>query len=95
VDIAWLRDLIIVIYGILGILLAVPLFIFIIIFYRKIKQILETVENTTTEAKEVIGTLKNEFVSPLSKIMIVFQTIKQTATLVSEFINKQKEEPHE
>ncbi len=94
-DITWLRDLIIVIYGILGILLAVPVFILIIVFYRKLMQILETLERTTNEAKEVIDTVKDEFISPLSKIMVVFQAIKQTATLVSEFVNKQQEGSHE
>jgi hypothetical protein len=95
VDITWFRDLIIVIYGILGIVLAVPLFILIVILYKKLKEILVTVEKTTAEAKEVIGTVKSEFVSPISKVMVVMQTIRETASLVSEFMKKQQEGPHE
>jgi hypothetical protein len=95
VDISWLRDLVIVIYGILAILLAVPVFVLIIIFYRKLMEILASVEKTTADAREVIGTVKEEFVSPLSKIMVIFQTIRQTATMVSDFMKKQQEDSHE
>ena len=58
-------------------------------------EILATVEKTTVEAKEVIGTIKEEFISPLSKMMVIIQTIRQTATLVSDFMKKQQEESHE
>ena len=94
-EITWLRDLIIVIYGILGIVLAVPLFILVIILYKKVRVIMATVEKTTTEAKEVIGTVKNEFVGPMSKVMVIMQTIRQTTALVSEIMKKQQEGSHE
>jgi len=92
VDISWLRDLIIVIYGILGIILIIPVFILSIVVYRKIRDLIHSIQQTTNDAKEVIGTVRDEFVNPVSKIMVIFQVIKQTATLVSEFMKKQQQQ---
>jgi hypothetical protein len=95
VDIATLRDLIIIIFGIVGVILVVVLFILFIAFYRKGMRIIDKLEETTTEAREVIGAVKEEFVHPVSKMLVIFQAIKQTASLVSEFVNKQQEGSHE
>jgi predicted Holliday junction resolvase-like endonuclease len=95
VEIATLRDIIIIIYGIVGIILAIAIFVLFMVIYRKGLHIMDTVAKTTAEAKEVIGAVKEEFIQPISKIMVIFQAIKQTATLVNEIIKKREEESHE
>ena len=94
-DIATFRDLIIIIYGIVGIILSVALFILFMGFYRRGMHIMDTVDKTTAEAKEVISAVKEEFVQPVSKMLVIFQAIKQTAALVNEFVKKREEESHE
>lgn len=92
-DIAWLRDLVIIILGILSILLFIPLVILIIYLYKKTNELINSIKATTDDARQIVESIKEEFVNPLSKIVVIFQTIKQVSSLVSDFMKKQSQPP--
>lgn len=88
-SIEWFRDLIICIYGVLGIIVLIFLVILFLIIYKKIKLALNSIEATADNINQVVDTIKVEFVEPLVHIMAVVQGIKQGLNLFSKLFKKE------
>jgi uncharacterized membrane protein len=87
-SIEWFRDLIIVIYGFLGIIVLIVVIILVALIYKKIRVVLNSIQNTTDEVKQVVDTIKTEFVDPLVQAMAVVQGIKQGLAMISKLFRK-------
>lgn len=86
----WFRDLIICIYGILGVIALISIAIVSLLAYKKTKEVLDYIQLTIKNANTVVDTIKDEFVDPLVQIMAIVQGIKQGLNILSRFNKKEK-----
>lgn len=87
-SIEWFRDLIIVIYGFLGIIVLIFVVIIAILIYKKTRTVLNSIQATTDEVKQVVDTIKTEFIDPVVQAMAVVQGIKQGISTISKLFRK-------
>jgi predicted PurR-regulated permease PerM len=87
-SIEWFRDLIIVIYGFLGIIVLIFVIIIASLIYKKTRTVLNSIQATTNEVKQIIDTIKIEFVDPIVQAMAVVQGIKQGISTISKLFRK-------
>jgi hypothetical protein len=87
-SIEWFRDLIIVIYGFLGIIVLIFVIIIATLIYKKTRTVLNSIQATTNEVKQIIDTIKAEFVDPVVQAMAVVQGIKQGISTISKLFRK-------
>jgi len=87
-SIEWFRDLIIVIYGFLGIIVLIFVIIIAILIYKKTRTVLNSIQATTNEVKQIVDTIKTEFVDPIAQAMAVVQGIKQGISTISKLFRK-------
>ena len=95
--IEWLRDLIICIYGIVGIIVCLAFAVIIYLLYRKIKRILTRVEDMqkgvqgiVNDVKSEIENVKAEVMSPMVQVIAIFQGIRQGYGMVSKMMRKEQ-----
>lgn len=91
----WFRDLILCIYGVIGIIVLILFAVFVVLVYRKVKVLMGTVQNTTNRVNDIVGTVKEEFISPAVQMMAMIQGIRQIASIFSSFFKKTGEEKNE
>ncbi|HJX04086.1 MAG TPA: hypothetical protein VJ488_05965 [Dehalococcoidia bacterium] len=94
-SIEWLRDLVICIYGIVGVIVLIFISVICFMLYRKAQNVMNSVKSTTENVNNVIATVKEEFISPVLEITAMFQGIKQIAALISGIFKKSGKEKHE
>ena len=87
-SIEWFRDLIIVIYGFLGIIVLIFIVILAVLIYKKTRTVLNSIQATTNEVKQIVDTIKTEFVDPVVQAMAVVQGIKQGISTISKLFRK-------
>ena len=87
-SIEWFRDLIIVIYGFLGIIVLIFVIIIATLIYKKTRTVLNSIQATTNEVKQIVDTIKTEFVDPIVQAMAVVQGIKQGLSAISKLFRK-------
>jgi hypothetical protein len=95
--IEWFRDLVICIYGIVGIIVCVTFAVIIYLLYQKIKRILSRIEDMqkgvqgiVNDVKSEIASVKEEVMSPLVQVLAVFHGIKQGYGMVSKMFKKEQ-----
>lgn len=87
-DIQWLRDLIICIYGIIGILLCIFILVIGVILYKKITIILNSVKTTTERIDNIVISVKQNVVEPVLSITAFLQGIKQILNSITNLFRK-------
>ena len=89
-SIEWLRDLVIIIFGVVATIVSVILALVLLSFYRQMKSIEETRDAILAAAKS-ISQVGSEVIAPLLRSSIVFQVISQVAELVMSMFEKRRE----
>ena len=89
--IEWLRDLIIIIWGIAGIALTVTLGIMVVMMYRKIRPMLDSVKATTKTVEKITSIVSEEVTGPLSKVAAFVQGIRQATSLINQLRHNREE----
>jgi hypothetical protein len=95
VSIEWLRDLIICIYGIVGIIVLIFLSIIGAMLYRKVQAVMTTVKSTTENVNSIVTTVKSDFVGPVLQITSVVHSIRQIVSLINSIFKKSGDEQDE
>ena len=83
-DIAWLRDLIICISGIVAIAVLILLAVLAVTIYRKFKSLLFSIEATSKNLQEISSVLREKIITPFAGIGSFIQGISK----VIETINR-------
>jgi hypothetical protein len=96
--IEWLRDLVIVIFGIGGTVAALALTVFIItitvfafLFYKRLKPVMASIKNTTETVERITATVEETVAKPLAQIISFVQGIRSALGLVKKFTGKEEE----
>ena len=95
--IEWLRDLIICIYGIVGIIVCLFFAVIVYLLYQRIKRVLSKaeqiqkgVQGIVSEVKSEVASVKEEVMSPLVQIIAIVQGVRQGYSMVSKMMKKDK-----
>ena len=73
-SIAELRDLVIIIYGLLGIFLVIAGIVLAFFIYTKVASILDDVKSMTDKAKAITAYASKEIVEPLIGISVIIES---------------------
>lgn len=90
-DIAWYRDLVICVWGLVATLVVIMVGVLALLFYRKLSPILNSIETTSNTISDITATVKTEVVDPLVQIAALIKGIGKGVDLVSNIFKKNKE----
>jgi ABC-type sugar transport system permease subunit len=90
-DIAWLRDLTIVIWGLVSAIVVAVLGVILVALYRRLKVILDNMEIASTNVAE-LSKMAREAALPMMRIASIFQVITKTLGAIKGFRKNKKEE---
>lgn len=93
-EISFLRDLVIVILGILGIGATIISLVLLIVIYRKVIPILNSVRDTTSNLRDASSTFYKNVVEPIARLQGLIAGIRRTVEFISS-ITKKGEQKHE
>ncbi len=86
-----LRDLIIIIWGIVGIIATFVIVFLAFMFYSRLKPILDSVKKTTDTVARITSRVEEAVVKPIAQIMSFMQGIRNALNLVKKFTGKGEE----
>jgi len=90
-DMAWYRDLVICVWGVVATLAVIMVGVLSFLLYRKLRPILNTLEATSNTINDITSTVKDEVVAPVVRIVALIKGINQGIDLVSSIFRKGKE----
>jgi hypothetical protein len=82
-DIAWFRDLIIIIYGIISIGVLITVIVLLAGLWRRCKGIMDSLNITAKNIEEISYSARKEIITPLSQIGVIIQGISKGIEAVS------------
>ncbi len=103
-DIAWLRDLVICIWGLVATGVVICVAVLLCLLYRRLRpvldsieaasdkagSILDSIERTTATIREMSSYVAEEVVKPVVQVVSLVQGIRQGVDMVSKFFKKQE-----
>jgi len=90
VSIEWLRDLVIVIFGLGATVAIIAMAVLAFVLYFKIKPVLKSVKNTTSTVENVTLNVEQEIMKPLVQVAAFAQGIREVAGLFTGLSRKKK-----
>ena len=88
--IGWFRDLIIIIYGLLGAVFLVFMIFIIMSLYNRVKVILDSAKVTAANIQEISTVAKEQMVRPIMQVGSVFQGIAKWIETIGAYVKKFK-----
>jgi len=89
-DIAWFRDLIIVIFGIGATAAVIIMVVLAFILYFRITPILNSIKATTRTIERVTTSVEEEVAKPVAQIVAFVNGIRNAMGLVKKFTRKEE-----
>ena len=89
--IEWLRDLIIVIFGITAILATIIMVILAFAIYARIRPILKSVNKTTKTVERIVSSVEEAVAKPIAQIASFFQGIRKALGFMKRFTGQEEE----
>ena len=83
--IEWFRDLVIIIYGLVGAVFLIALGIMAFSLYRRLKAILDSLKVTSSNIQEISTVAKEQIVRPIIQVGSVFQAITKWIEVISGY----------
>lgn len=90
--IGWFRDLVIIIYGLVGAIFLAAMGIMAFALYRRLKVILDSLTVTSANIQEISSVAKEQIVGPIMQVGSVFQGITRWIEMISKYFKKSKKE---
>ena len=90
--IEWFRDLIIIIYGLVGAVFLISIGIMAFVLFRRLKVILDSLKVTSSNIQEISTVAKEQIVGPIMQVGSVFQGITRWIEMISGYFKKSKKE---
>ena len=87
-DIAWFRDLVICVWGLVATLLLIFLAVLVFLLYRKAKVVLNSIEMASSTIWRISCTVEDEIVKPVVQIVSLVQGIRLGVDFLSRFFKK-------
>jgi hypothetical protein len=87
-DIAWFRDLVICVWGLVATLLMIFIAILVFLLYRKVQVVIKSVEMTSSTISRITSTLEDDIISPIVKLVPLAQGIRLGADFISRLFKR-------
>ncbi|MGD0856032.1 MAG: hypothetical protein ABSA18_09550 [Dehalococcoidia bacterium] len=91
-DIAAWRDLVIVIWGSVGVLALIFICIIIFLFYRKTASLIESADSVVVQVGGVVDYVDKEVIRPVTQVGTMVEGIIKGISLIKEIFKKKEEE---
>ena len=90
--IEWFRDLIIIIFGLVGAIFLIIAGIMAFALFSRVKVILDSLKVTSANIQEISTVAKEQIVRPIMQVGSVFQSITKWIEMISGYFRKSKKE---
>ncbi|MCX6005860.1 MAG: hypothetical protein NTZ34_01195 [Chloroflexi bacterium] len=91
-DIAAWRDLVIVIWGSVGVLALIFICIIIFLFYRKTAALIESADSVVVQVGGVVDYVDKEVIRPVTQVGTMIEGIIKGISLIKEIFKKKEED---
>lgn len=90
-DIAWFRDLVICILGLVVTVVAIFAAVLAYILYNKTRSVLDSIEATSENIQAVSSAVRDEVVKPVVQVASLIGGVSQGISMVTRFFTKEQE----
>jgi hypothetical protein len=91
-DLAVWRDLVIVIWGSVGVLALIFICIIIFLFYRKTASLIESADSVVVQVGGVVDYVDKEVIRPVTQVGTMVEGIIKGISLIKEIFKKKEED---
>ena len=91
-DIAWFRDLVICIFGLVVTLVVIFIAVLSYLLYNKARSVMDSVKATSATINEISSAVRDEIVKPVLQWVTLIKGVFQGIDLVSRFFSKEEQE---
>ena len=89
--IEWLRDLVIVVFGIAATLAVIVGIILALMSYARVSPVIDSVKKTTDRVEKITSTVEEEIIQPLAQIAAVINSIRHAIGMFGRFAGKKED----
>ncbi len=91
-DIAWFRDLVICISGLVVTIVVIFIAVLSYLLYNKARSALDSIKATTATINEISSAVRDEIVKPVLQLVALVRGVFQGIDLVNRFFGKKESE---
>ena len=91
-DIAWFRDLVICISGLVVTVVVIFIAVLAYLLYNKAKSLMDSIKATSATINEITSAVRDEIVRPVLQWVSLIRGVLQGIDLVSKFFRKEEQE---
>jgi hypothetical protein len=91
-DLAAWRDLVIVIWGSVGVLAVIFICIIIFLFYRKTSTLIESADSVVVKIDGVVDYVDREVIHPITQVGTMIEGIIKGISLIKELFKKKEDD---
>ena len=91
-DIAWFRDLVICISGLVVTVVVIFIAVLAYLLYNKARSVMDSVKATTATINEITSAVRDDIVKPVLQWVTLIKGVFQGIDLVSRFFKKEEQE---
>jgi hypothetical protein len=92
VTIGWFRDLVIIIFGLVGAGFLIIIAVIALTLFRRLKMILDSLKVTSANIEEISAVAKEQIVRPIVQVGSIFQSIAKWIEVIGGFLKRNKKE---
>jgi hypothetical protein len=92
VTIGWFRDLVIIIFGLVGAGFLIIIAVMALSLFRRLKVILDSLKVTSANIQEISTVAKEQIVKPIIQVGSIFQSIAKWIEAIGGFLKRNKNE---
>jgi hypothetical protein len=89
-EISWLRDLVIVIWGLVATVAMVVITIIAYLFYKKLSMLLDSADYAVAKASEILDYAQEEVLQPVIQLGTILQGVVQGVGFFSKIFKKKE-----
>jgi hypothetical protein len=91
-DIAWFRDLVICISGLVVTVVVIFIAVLVYLLYNKARSLMDSIKATSATINEITSAVRDEIVKPVLQWVSLIRGVLQGIDLVSKFFRKEEQE---
>ena len=88
-DIAWFRDLVICVWGVVATLLFILIAVLISLVYWKVKVVLNYISMTSATVQRISSTVEDEITKPVAQVVALIHGIRQGVNFITKSFRKE------
>jgi hypothetical protein len=91
-DIAWFRDLVICISGLVVTVVVIFIAVLSYLLYNKVRSVLDSIKATSATINEISSAVRDEIIKPILQLVALIKGVFQGIDLVNRFFGKKESE---